>query len=98
MKTIYRDNPPVNEPRIFTAMTCEKCGEMYEADRIHICGKRNSYPDVSKDTIIKRPKDFMISGNKLINLVERYCDSEDKIRFEDIYFIVSILGKEKTDE
>ena len=27
-----------------TMCLCEKCGEAYEADREHICRKKNSYP------------------------------------------------------
>lgn len=29
---------------VFTAMLCPKCKEFYEADRKHICRKKNSYP------------------------------------------------------
>lgn len=29
---------------VFTARLCEKCNEYYEADRVHICRKKNSYP------------------------------------------------------
>ena len=39
-----RDNPNYPPWHCFTAMICEKCGEMYEADREHICKKKNSYP------------------------------------------------------
>jgi len=27
-----------------TFCLCEKCGESYEADRKHVCRKKNSYP------------------------------------------------------
>lgn len=39
-----RDNPKYPPWHCFTACLCEKCGEMYEADREHICRKKNSYP------------------------------------------------------
>ena len=29
---------------VFTANQCPRCGEYYEADREHICRKKNSYP------------------------------------------------------
>lgn len=29
---------------VFTARLCPKCNEYYEADRKHICRKKNSYP------------------------------------------------------
>lgn len=32
-----------------TFTQCEKCGEFYEADREHVCRKRNSYPPKVKD-------------------------------------------------
>ena len=70
MNTLIRDNPVVTKPRVFTAMTCAKCNELYETDRIHICKKRNSYPDVSKDTIIKRPKPKLIQTDILLNAIE----------------------------
>ena len=37
---------------VFTAMLCKKCNEFYEADRKHICRKKNSYPmNVDEGTI-----------------------------------------------
>ena len=39
-----RKNPNYPPWHCFTAMLCNKCGEMYEADREHICRKKNSYP------------------------------------------------------
>lgn len=32
---------------------CEKCGEGFEADKEHICRKKNSYSQFSKDKIEK---------------------------------------------
>lgn len=29
---------------VFTACLCPKCKEFYEADRKHVCRRRNSYP------------------------------------------------------
>lgn len=34
------DRKPLEQ---FTACICNKCGEIYEADREHICKKKNSY-------------------------------------------------------
>lgn len=39
-----RKNPNYPPWHCFTACECEKCGELYEADREHICRKKNSYP------------------------------------------------------
>ena len=42
-----RDNRlwrPENAGIQATFCRCEECGEMYEADREHICKKKNSYP------------------------------------------------------
>ena len=39
-----RDNPNRPPWHCFTACECKKCGELYEADREHICKKKNSYP------------------------------------------------------
>ena len=39
-----RDNPKYPPWHCFTACICEKCREFYEADREHICRKKNSYP------------------------------------------------------
>ena len=91
MNTLIRDNPVVTEPRVFTAMTCPKCNELYETGRIHICCKRNSYPDVAKDTIIKRPKSKPVQSDMLLDTIESYCDNEDKISFELVYEIVEKL-------
>ena len=97
MNTLIRDNPVVTKPRVFTAMTCTKCNELYETDRIHICCKRNSYPDVAKDTIIKRPKPKSVQSDILLDTIESYCDNEDKISFELVYEIVEKLrdGRKK---
>lgn len=52
-----RDNPKYPPWHCFTACKCEKCGELYEADREHICRKKNSYPmRESKGKTIKIPK------------------------------------------
>ncbi len=39
-----RDNPDYDPGHCFTAVRCEKCGEYYEADRHHVCRKKNSWP------------------------------------------------------
>ena len=42
-----RDNRlwlPQNAGVQATFCMCEKCGESYEADREHVCRKKNSYP------------------------------------------------------
>jgi len=42
-----RDNRlwlPQNAGVQATFCLCEKCGESYEADREHVCRKKNSYP------------------------------------------------------
>ena len=39
-----RDNPKYPPWHCFTACLCDKCGEMHEADREHICKRKNSYP------------------------------------------------------
>ena len=40
---------------VFTARLCPKCKEFYEADRTHICRKKNSYPmRNTEDTIYAR--------------------------------------------
>lgn len=42
-----RDNRlwlPQNRSIQATMCLCERCGEYYEADREHVCRKRNSYP------------------------------------------------------
>ena len=39
-----RDNPNYPPWHCFTACLCEKCKVLYEADREHICRKKNSYP------------------------------------------------------
>lgn len=37
---------------VFTACLCPKCNEYYEADRKHVCRRRNSYPmRITEDTI-----------------------------------------------
>ena len=44
---VKRDNrlwKPWNRDVQATMCMCEKCGEAYEADRAHVCGKANSYP------------------------------------------------------
>lgn len=37
----------------FTAMLCDKCGELYEPDRRHICKYKNSYPIYSSSEMVK---------------------------------------------
>jgi len=47
-----RDNRlwrPENAGIQATFCLCEECGEMYEADREHICKKKNSYPAKEAD-------------------------------------------------
>ena len=40
---------------VFTACLCPKCNEYYEADRKHVCRRRNSYPmQVTEETIDAR--------------------------------------------
>lgn len=39
-----RDNPPYDSGHAFAVVRCERCGEFYEADKPHICRKRNSWP------------------------------------------------------
>lgn len=40
---------------VFTACLCPKCNEYYEADRKHVCRRRNSYPmKTTEDTIDAR--------------------------------------------
>lgn len=43
-KTVTRINPNYDAGQSFTLIKCEDCGEWYEADRLHICRIRNSYP------------------------------------------------------
>lgn len=46
-----RDNPNYPPWHCFTVTECDKCGEMYEADKPHVCKKKNSYPvDESQET------------------------------------------------
>ena len=49
-----RDNPKYPPWHCFTAMLCKKCGELYEADREHICRKKNSYPQ-KKQKVVEIP-------------------------------------------
>ena len=42
---------------VFTVRLCPKCNEFYEADRTHICRKKNSYRmKIAEDTIYARPQ------------------------------------------
>lgn len=41
----YRINPDYPREHQFTVIKCDKCGEWFEVDREHICGKQNSYPE-----------------------------------------------------
>jgi len=43
-----RMNPNYPPFHCFTVCKCEKCGEMFEADKKHICKKQNSYPSESE--------------------------------------------------
>ena len=43
-----RMNPNYPPYHVFTACLCDKCGEWYEADRLHICKTQNSYPDIEE--------------------------------------------------
>ena len=44
---------PQNRDIQATMCICEKCGEAYEADREHICRRKNSYPmEVKKDASV----------------------------------------------
>ena len=40
----HRANPDYPEGHCFTVTECHKCGELFEADREHICREQNSYP------------------------------------------------------
>lgn len=40
----YRDNPYYPPYHYMTMTRCEDCGELYEADKKHVCRKENSYP------------------------------------------------------
>ena len=43
-KVEYRVNPDYPSWHCFTVTECQKCGELFEADREHICKEQNSYP------------------------------------------------------
>lgn len=45
MKHLKRDNPNYPPGHCMTITKCEKCGEGYEADKEHICMKKNSWPE-----------------------------------------------------
>ena len=62
---------------VFTACKCEKCGELYEADRKHICRLENSYPINSfsyeqeeREAIQGEPRP--IDANALLKKLEPY--------------------------
>lgn len=49
MKQFYqgagvRDNPKYPIGHCMTLIKCDECGELYEADKAHVCRKKNSYP------------------------------------------------------
>ncbi|MCH5199003.1 MAG: hypothetical protein J1E34_08865 [Oscillospiraceae bacterium] len=44
-----RDNPNYPPGHCFTVTKCEKCGEGYEADKEHICRKKNSWPNKDEE-------------------------------------------------
>lgn len=44
-----RLNPDYDVGHCFTVMTCKKCGELFEADKEHICRYQNSYPDIGME-------------------------------------------------
>ena len=52
-------------PSCEDACKCEKCGEMYEADREHICRKKNSYPlrEPKGETIQIKKWEYKENGN-----------------------------------
>lgn len=39
-----RDNPKYPIGHCMTLTKCDECGELYEADKAHVCRKKNSYP------------------------------------------------------
>ena len=43
--TQIRLNPAYDAGQCFTTTKCRKCGEWYEADKVHKCREQNSYPD-----------------------------------------------------
>lgn len=43
-----RMNPNYPPFHCFTVCKCDKCGEDYEADRLHICKTQNSYPCIEE--------------------------------------------------
>lgn len=43
-----RMNPHYPSYHVFTACKCDICGEWYEADRLHLCKTRNSYPEIEE--------------------------------------------------
>lgn len=45
----YRDNPYYPPDHCMTLTRCNDCGEVFEADREHICKKQNSYPWFEND-------------------------------------------------
>ena len=44
-----RDNPKYSSEQQITLALCNLCGEAFEADREHICKKKNSYPQFSEE-------------------------------------------------
>ena len=77
----------------FTAMLCEKCGELYEPDRPHICKYKNSYP-INNLTIEKKKTAALIPEDKLNEIIEkvkRLNETIDK-------FLNDINNEGETDE
>lgn len=44
-----RDNPLYDPDHCFTVTQCDECGEFYEADKPHVCRRRNSWPFQADD-------------------------------------------------
>lgn len=62
-----RDNRlwlPQNAGVQATFCLCEKCGEGYEADREHVCRKRNSYPTEPKTMRVAFIKPEEVNGDE----------------------------------
>lgn len=65
---------------VFTAMLCPKCKEFYEADRKHVCRRRNSYPmqitedrltHVDKVTEPDRTLNIFLDTDHILRLLRR---------------------------
>lgn len=59
-----RDNPNYPPWHCFTVCKCTKCSEWYEADREHICKKKNSYPLVAPEGKKMEIKKWEYKGNE----------------------------------